>query len=126
MWQAYQAGGWYGVGNVKGGRVADAALMVGSAGVGAGVSAVVVRAFNIPRITQIGRLRPINKSGRGYFGVQYARKARSGRYRVRSIEIHPPHRGHGFHWQRNVWSGRSISSKKTRRTSFWTPWRLFK
>jgi|GEM_PF-5262972 len=37
MWQAYQAGGWYGVGNVKGGRVADAALMVGSAGVGAGV-----------------------------------------------------------------------------------------
>jgi len=34
MWQAYQAGGWYGVGNVKGGRVADAALMVGTAGAG--------------------------------------------------------------------------------------------
>jgi len=51
MWQAYQAGGWYGVGNVKGGRVADAALMIGSAGVGAGVVRGVgaLRVFNASR-----------------------------------------------------------------------------
>ena len=55
------------------------------------------------KIQNIGKLKPKNKSGKGYRGVQYKNKRGS----LKSFELHSPHKGGNhqkWHWQQNTWN----------------------
>ena len=107
-------GSWNGVGkSALSGAVDGAAdgFMLG--GISAGATFTTVAAKGV-KIQQIGKLKPTNKSGKGYHGVQYKNKRGS----LKSFELHPPHKSgphRQWHWQQNTWNpktggitGRSI------------------
>ena len=71
------------------------------------------------RVEHVGRQRPVNRSGNGHFGVRYSTRTASGNRRVRSFELHSPHRNRAashqrWHWQRNSWNTRTNSSTPQR------------
>jgi len=113
-------GDFYSAGRIIGGIGGEVTLNAVALGVGAGAARVVQAA---PRITQVGRLPAVNRAGPGHFGVQYSTRTASGNVRLRSIEVHPPHRSgpHQFwHLQRNRWNPRTNSSTPDARWSM--PW----
>lgn len=68
-------------------------------------------------IQQIGKLKPHNKPGKGYQGVQYKNKRES----LKSFELHFPHKGGPYqqwYWQRNTWNPRTGGI--TGRSIHWT------
>ena len=69
------------------------------------------------QIQQIGRLKPQNKSGKGYIGVKYKNKRGS----TKSFELHSPHKSGShrrWHWQLNKWNTRTGAI--TGRSKHWT------
>ena len=85
-------------------------------GISAGVTFTTVAVKGV-QIQQIGRLKPSNKSGEGYQGVQYKNQRGS----LRSFELHSPHKGgphQQWHWQRNTWNPKT--GKITGRSIHWT------
>ncbi len=69
-------------------------------------------AYNGLSLVEMGRLKPENKSGNGYYGIKYQIKKKSGKTATRSIEIHPPHSGgpHQYwHLQKNKWYSNEIN-----------------
>lgn len=57
-------------------------------GISAGATFTTVAAKGI-KIKRIGKLKPANKTGKGFYGVQYKNKRGS----LRSFELHSPHKG---------------------------------
>ncbi|MCG6796213.1 RHS repeat-associated core domain-containing protein [Geobacillus sp. YHL] len=49
-----------------------------------------------------GRIIKVGKIGE-YYGVKWRTRKGIG-YTYKSFEFHPPHNGHGYHWQLNRWS----------------------
>ena len=82
-------------------------------GISAGATFTTVAAKGA-KIQQIGKLKPTNKSRKGYHGVQYKNQRGS----LKSFELHSPHKSgphQQWHWQQNTWNpktggitGRSI------------------
>ena len=107
-------GSWSGAEKAAiGGAVDGAADGFMWGGISAGATFTTVAAKGV-KIQQIGRLKPTNKSGKGYQGVQYKNQRGS----LKSIELHSPHKSGPhqlWHWQQNTWNpktggitGRSI------------------
>ena len=107
-------GSWNGVGkSALSGAVDGAADGFMWGGISAGATFTTVAAKGA-KIQKIGRLKPTNKSGKGYYGVQYKNQRGS----LKSFELHSPHKGgphQQWHWQQNTWNpktggitGRSI------------------
>ena len=85
-------------------------------GISAGVTFTTVAAKGV-KIQQIGRLKPVNKPGNGYQGVQYINRRGS----LKSFELHSPHKGgphQQWHWQQNTWNPKT--GKITGRSIHWT------
>ena len=109
-------GSWKGVKKAAIKGAADAFMW---AGLSAGATTIAL-ASKGKYINKIGKLKPTNKSGKGYMGVRYGTKKNSGNISYKSIELHSPHKGGShqmWHWQKNQWSRYkkiwSISSKKS-------------
>ncbi len=69
-------------------------------------------AYNGITVIELGRLKPENKSGNGYYGVKYQIKKESGNFATRSIELHPPHNGGAhqyWHFQQNKWYSNKVN-----------------
>ena len=107
-------GSWNGVGKAAlSGAVDGAADGFMWGGISAGATFTTVAAKGA-KIQQIGKLKPTNKSGKSYRGVQYKNRRGS----LKSFELHSPHKSgphQQWHWQRNTWNpktggitGRSI------------------
>lgn len=107
-------GSWEGVGKAAVTGAIDGAcdgFMWG--GISAGTTFTTIAAKGA-KIQQIGKLKPTNKSGKGYHGVQYKNQRGS----LKSFELHSPHKSgphQQWHWQQNTWNpktggitGRSI------------------
>ncbi|AFI30572.1 hypothetical protein BSB_26620 [Bacillus stercoris] len=56
------------------------------------------------RIHKVGRIKGDKEKGRGYWGVIYSKKKKTGRSIYRSLEWHTPHNNHGYHLQSNKFS----------------------
>ena len=87
-------------------------------GISAGATFTTVAAKGI-KIKRIGKLKPANKTGKGFYGVQYKNKRGS----LRSFELHSPHKGGShqrWHWQRNIWNPKTggITGKSIHWTLF--------
>ena len=110
-------GSWHGAGKAAlSGAIDGAADGFMWGGISAGATFTTIAAKGI-KIQQIGRLKPSNKSGEGYPGVQY--KDRRGS--LKSLELHSPHkRGphQQWHWQLNKWNPKTGGI--TGRSTHWT------
>ena len=85
-------------------------------GISAGATFTTVAVKKV-QIQQIGRLKPQNKSGKGYIGVKYKNKRGS----TKSFELHSPHKSGShrrWHWQLNKWNTRTGAI--TGRSKHWT------
>ena len=87
-------------------------------GISGGATFTTVAAKGI-KIKRIGKLKPANKTGKGFYGVQYKNKRGS----LRSFELHSPHKGGShqrWHWQRNIWNPKTggITGKSIHWTLF--------
>lgn len=96
-------GSWNGAGKAAlSGAVDGAADGFMWGGISAGATFTTVAAKGA-KIQQIGKLKPTNKSGKGYQGVQYKNQRGS----LKSFELHFPHKGGShqqWHWQQNTWN----------------------
>jgi len=84
-------GSWEGAGKAAASGAIDGAcdgFMWGGITAGATFTSVAVKGI---RIEEIGRLKPSNKSGDGYYGVKYQTPKSNGNYTTKSIELHSPH-----------------------------------
>ena len=110
-------GSWSGAGKAAlSGAVDGAADGFMWGGISAGVTFTTVAAKGV-KIQQIGRLKPVNKPGNGYQGVQYINRRGS----LKSFELHSPHKGgphQQWHWQQNTWNPKT--GKITGRSIHWT------
>ena len=112
-------GSWSGAGKAAlSGAVDGAADGFMWGGVSAGATFTTVAAKGV-KIQQIGKLKPANKTGKGFYGVQYKNKRGS----LRSFELHSPHKGGShqrWHWQRNIWNPKTggITGKSIHWTLF--------
>ena len=110
-------GSWSGAGKAAlSGAVDGAADGFMWGGISAGVTFTTVAAKGV-KIQQIGRLKPANKKGNGYQGVQYINRRGS----LKSFELHSPHSGgphNVWHWQQNTWNPRT--GKITGSSIHWT------
>ena len=89
-------------------------FMVG--GISAGITFTTIASKGI-KVQQIGQLKPSNKSGKGYHGVQY----KNSRGSLKSFELHSPHKSgphQRWHWQQNTWNPKNNSI--TGRSTHWT------
>jgi len=88
-------GSWSGAGRAAWNGALDGAAngaMLGGIAAGAEMAARAVAQPSGFRIESVGRQNPVNRSGNGHFGVRYSTRTASGNTRVRSFELHPPHR----------------------------------
>ena len=110
-------GNWQGAGKAALSGAVDGAadgFMWGGISAGATFTTVAVKKV---QIQQIGRLKPQNKSGKGYIGVKYKNKRGS----TKSFELHSPHKSGShrrWHWQLNKWNTRTGAI--TGRSKHWT------
>ncbi len=94
-------------------------------GITSGLSLTLAAANKI-RLEDIGKLKPDNKKGDGYFGVKYGSPKRNGNYSYKSLEIHSPHSNgpHNYwHFQQNTWSFHNETWSITSKSRYW---RIFK
>ena len=91
-------------------------------GIIAGASFTTIAANGI-KIKEIGKLKPSNKQGEGYFGVKYQAPIANGKYTTRSIELHSPHNSgphNVWHWQQNTRN--PYNNSITGSAKHWTIW----
>ena len=104
-------GSWSGAGKAAlSGAVDGAADGFMWGGVSAGATFTTVAAKGV-KIQQIGKLKPANKSGKGYQGVKYQVSKSNGKLTTKSFELHSPHSSgpHNiWHWQQNTWHNNGI------------------
>ncbi len=119
-------GSWEGAGKVAMSGAIDGAcdgFMWG--GIAAGATFTTAAAKGV-RIKEVGRLKPDNKSGKGYNGVKYeVNNPNTGNPRTRSFELHSPHNGgkHNYwHWQKNTWSEYNGINRITGDSKYWRIW----
>ena len=112
-------GSWNGSGkSVLSGAVNGAASGFMWGGISAGVTFTTVASKGV-KVQRIGKLKPTNKSGNGYRGVQYKNQRGS----LKSFELHSPHNSgphQQWHWQRNTWNPKTggITGRSIRWTLF--------
>lgn len=93
-------------------------------GIAAGATFTTVAAKGI-KVKEIGKLKQSNKSGDGYYGIKYKEPKANGRYTIRSIELHSPHKSgphNVWHWQKNTWSEYNGISRITGGAKHWRIW----
>ncbi|WP_461611878.1 DNRLRE domain-containing protein [Cytobacillus kochii] len=56
------------------------------------------------RINKVGKIKGSKEKGKGYWGIIYSKKKKSGKRTYASIEWHTPHNNHGYHFQSNKYS----------------------
>ena len=112
-------GSWNGSGKiVLSGAVNGAASGFMWGGISAGATFTTVASKGV-KVQRIGKLKPTNKSGNGYRGVQYKNQRGS----LKSFELHSPHNSgphQQWHWQRNTWNPKTggITGRSIRWTLF--------
>ena len=110
-------GSWKGSGKAAlSGAVDGAADGFMWGGISAGATFTTVAAKGV-QIQQIGNLKPTNKSGKGFQGVQYKNQRGS----IKSFELHSPHKSgphQKWHWQQNTWNPNTGGI--TGRSKYWT------
>ena len=77
------------------------------------------------QVKEIGRLKPSNKKGNGYYGIKYNVPKANGNYTRRSMELHSPHASGPhtvWHWQRNTWSEYNNISRIIGKSKHWRIW----
>lgn len=116
-------GSWDGAGaSTLNGAVDGAANGFMLGGISAGVTFTTVAVKGV-KIQQIGKLKPSNKSGKGYQGIKYQAPKANGKYTTKSFELHSPHSTgpHNiWHWQQNTWSEFNGISRITGSSKHWT------
>lgn len=112
-------GSWNGSGKiVLSGAVNGAASGFMWGGISASATFTTVASKGV-KVQRIGKLKPTNKSGNGYRGVQYKNQRGS----LKSFELHSPHNSgphQQWHWQRNTWNPKTggITGRSIRWTLF--------
>lgn len=56
------------------------------------------------KIHKVGKIKGEGTTDKGYWGIIYSKKRKTGRRIYRSVELHTPHNEHGWHIQRNKYS----------------------
>lgn len=99
--------------------------MWGGISAGATFTTVAAKGF---KIQQIGKIKPVNKSGKGYHGVKYQVPKANGKLTTKSLELHSPHSSvpHNiWHWQQNTWHNNGIPNGSISYVNSSKHWTLF-
>ena len=121
-------GSWNGAGKAALSGAVDGAadgFMWGGISAGATFTTVAAKGF---KIQQIGKIKPVNKSGKGYHGVKYQVPKANGKLTTKSFELHSPHSSgpHNiWHWQQNTWHNNGIPNGPISYVNSSKHWTLF-